>query len=98
MYSRLIQCVYHSVQIFPAIKLPFPALRFFFFFCLAPAAILYYDYALTLATEIERFWPPKRRLGWASCTFLINRYISVVGHVPVFAQSFLMVHKDKVIE
>ncbi|KAI0264626.1 hypothetical protein BC834DRAFT_970579 [Gloeopeniophorella convolvens] len=56
---------------------------------LASAVVLYYDYLLTLAREIEFFWPPKNRLGWASSLLLINRYVSIIGHIPIL-KSYLV--------
>ncbi|EKM56611.1 uncharacterized protein PHACADRAFT_207814 [Phanerochaete carnosa HHB-10118-sp] len=48
-----------------------------------PFVILYYDYLLTLPTEIERYWTadlsPRRGPVW----FLFCRYLSLVGNVPV---------------
>jgi len=58
--------------------------------CVATAAftILYYDYALTFHLEVNRFWK-MRRLTWASSLFYLNRYLSLVGHIPVIVQYFL---------
>ncbi|KAF9485255.1 hypothetical protein BDN70DRAFT_871667 [Pholiota conissans] len=53
----------------------------------ASFALLYYDYLLTLPTEVSRFWN-SRRLTWASSLFYGNRYISLIGHVPVMFQYF----------
>jgi len=49
--------------------------------------ILYYDYALTLSMEVERFWT-FQSFTWASFLFFLNRYLSVVGHLPVFVEFF----------
>ncbi|KAI0259170.1 hypothetical protein BC834DRAFT_974494 [Gloeopeniophorella convolvens] len=51
-------------------------------------SILYYDYIITLSAEIELFWPVKRRLTWPSALFLINRYLSILGHIPVALEMF----------
>lgn len=45
--------------------------------------VLYYDYLLTLSREVEYFWPHQNRVGWAASSFLFNRYVSVLGHIPV---------------
>jgi hypothetical protein len=48
-----------------------------------PKVILYYDYFLTLPKEVEGYW----RAGsytWASILFLANRYVAVLGHLPLF--------------
>ncbi|KAI0260284.1 hypothetical protein BC834DRAFT_973546 [Gloeopeniophorella convolvens] len=47
-----------------------------------PLVILYYDFAITLSKEVEFFWPPKRRLGYVSFFFLLNRYLLVIGTIP----------------
>ncbi|KAF8876748.1 hypothetical protein BD779DRAFT_1677645 [Infundibulicybe gibba] len=62
-------------------------LIYVYYLSLASFAILYYDYALTLQEEIERFWRNKR-LTWASFLFYANRYLSVLGHIPVMYQYF----------
>lgn len=49
--------------------------------------ILYYDYALTLSSEVDRFWSSKS-LTWASSFFYINRYLSLFGHIPIIVQDF----------
>ncbi|KAI0065300.1 hypothetical protein BV25DRAFT_161197 [Artomyces pyxidatus] len=48
-----------------------------------PLVILYYDWLLTLEPEIDLYWPPKHSLGWVSSFFLLNRYLSLFGHIPV---------------
>ena len=48
--------------------------------------ILYYDHALTLSMEIQRFWI--RRFTWATLFFFINRYLAFLGHIPVIIQVF----------
>ncbi|KAN0136075.1 hypothetical protein V8E53_005935 [Lactarius tabidus] len=49
-----------------------------------PLAILYYDYALTFAREVEYFWPnPYRSGSWVSAVFFLNRYIAILGHIPI---------------
>ncbi|OSD03712.1 hypothetical protein PYCCODRAFT_1434104 [Trametes coccinea BRFM310] len=49
-------------------------------------AILYYDFVLTIPQEIERFW--SRKLSWPSFLFFLNRYLSVIGHIPVIIEFF----------
>lgn len=49
-----------------------------------PLAILYYDYALTFAREVEHFWPSPYRTGsWVSVIFFLNRYLAIFGHIPI---------------
>jgi len=57
--------------------------------------ILYYDYFLSLATEIEHFWPPKRCITWPSILFFCNRYLSLIGSVPVVLEEFYNSGKDE---
>ena len=49
-------------------------------------AILYYDYLLTFGDEVRFFW--RRRPGSVTILFFVNRYLSIVGNVPVILQSF----------
>ena len=53
---------------------------------LSPSALLYYDYFLTFDMEVERFWgrPP----SLISCGFFLNRYLSILGHIPVTLEFF----------
>ncbi|KAI9068857.1 hypothetical protein FKP32DRAFT_1560931 [Trametes sanguinea] len=52
-------------------------------------AILYYDFVLTIPQEIERFWT--RKLSWPSFLFFLNRYLSVIGHIPVIIEFFAVI-------
>ncbi|KAL4073413.1 hypothetical protein J3A83DRAFT_4228341 [Scleroderma citrinum] len=49
--------------------------------------LLLYDYALTFAREIDLFWKRPRR-SWPFALFSANRYITMLGHVPLFVRSF----------
>lgn len=51
-------------------------------------AILYYDYFLTLPAEVTYFWLSRNKITWASSFFFMNRYLSLLGHIPVFFESF----------
>jgi hypothetical protein len=55
-----------------------------------------YDYFLTLSSEIERFW--KRRcycgLNWASFLFFANRYLPLLGYIPVTLELFDQIDVD----
>ena len=46
------------------------------------AAVLVYEYFLTLLLEVERFWSAKR-LSWSMFLFFLNRYLTLVGHIPL---------------
>ncbi|KAF8072079.1 hypothetical protein FPV67DRAFT_1483847 [Lyophyllum atratum] len=48
--------------------------------------ILYYDYALTLPAEVQRFWSSP--LSWAPSFFYVNRYLALFGHIPVMIQYY----------
>ncbi len=50
------------------------------------SAILYYDFALTVDTEIERFWG--RPWSLVSFGFYLNRYLSLLGHIPVMYELY----------
>lgn len=45
-----------------------------------------YDYYLTFAEEVERFWMGP--LNWASGLFYLNRYVVLVGHIPIMVEFF----------
>jgi len=45
-------------------------------------SILYYDYFLTLSKEVNSFWRAGSH-SWASILFLVNRYMALLGHVPI---------------
>ena len=45
--------------------------------------ILYYDYFITLPSEIDHFWYAGPH-SWASILFLANRYVALLGHLPLF--------------
>jgi hypothetical protein len=38
--------------------------------------------------EIERFWP-QRTFSWASFLFYLNRYLALLGAIPVIMEFFL---------
>ena len=50
------------------------------------AALLYYDFLLTISLEVERYWTGRR--SWASVFFFLNRYTAIVSHVPVMYEFF----------
>ena len=49
-------------------------------------AILYFDYLITFGDEVRFCW--RRRPTSATILFFVNRYLSLVGNVPVILQSF----------
>ncbi|GLB38979.1 hypothetical protein LshimejAT787_0601410 [Lyophyllum shimeji] len=50
--------------------------------------LLLYDYVLTFIAEVERFWSVAKRPTWAIVFFFANRYITLLGHVPVMIEYF----------
>ena len=50
--------------------------------------LLYYDYLLTFGRERRLFWSWHHLKRWGSIMFFLNRYLGVVGHVPVFIYIF----------
>ncbi len=52
-----------------------------------PTAILYYDFALTLVSEIEFFWTSA---NWSiiSVLFVVNRYFGLLGAIPIGFEYF----------
>ncbi|RPD77000.1 hypothetical protein L226DRAFT_521662 [Lentinus tigrinus ALCF2SS1-7] len=50
------------------------------------SALLYYDYTLTVGAEIERFW--YRSWSVVSFGFFLNRYLSLLGHIPVMYELY----------
>jgi hypothetical protein len=57
------------------------------------AAILYYDYLLTFSVEFECFWTPRWRT-WGSILFFFNRYLTLLGHIPVIYEFFFWAESD----
>jgi len=50
---------------------------------LSAAVTLYYDYILTLPREIQFFWPPHNKQGWFTLVCFLNRYIPLIGVLPI---------------
>lgn len=50
--------------------------------------ILYYDYSLTFADEVARFWN-RKNFTWASFLFFVNRYLVLLGNIPIMIEAFL---------
>jgi len=62
-------------------------------------SILYYDYLLTITSEIERYWIPLARgssprdvFTWTTFLFLVTRYLGIFGHIPVGMEMFWQKH------
>ncbi|KAI0272850.1 hypothetical protein BGY98DRAFT_1066860, partial [Russula aff. rugulosa BPL654] len=54
--------------------------------------MLYYDYLLTLPQEIQFLWPPHNKQGWFTLACLLNRYIPMIGVIPVAISYFFPVN------
>ena len=50
--------------------------------------MLYYDYILTLPREIDHFWKGARP-SIASALFVLNRYLGLLGPIPVLFEYFV---------
>jgi len=53
--------------------------------------LVYYDYLLTLQREVEFLWPPHNKLGWFTTACLFNRYVPVLGNLPIVISWFIKV-------
>ncbi|KAI0260294.1 hypothetical protein BC834DRAFT_973553 [Gloeopeniophorella convolvens] len=62
---------------------------------LVPVVILYYDFVLTSSSEIRFFWPPHNKQGWGTFAFLLNRYLSFFGYIPMLISFFGRGHSPK---
>ena len=56
------------------------------------AALLYYDFLLTISLEVERYWTGRR--SWASVFFFLNRYTAILSHVPVIYEFFFVMSES----
>ncbi|KAI0328546.1 hypothetical protein GY45DRAFT_1326119 [Cubamyces sp. BRFM 1775] len=56
---------------------------------LSAFTILYYDYAMTVLSEIEYYWSPPK-LSTNFVLFAVNRYIGLLGPIPVFFEYFFL--------
>ena len=54
--------------------------------------MLYYDYLLTLPREIQFLWPPHNRQSWFTLAFFLNRYIPIIGVLPIAVSYFISVN------
>ncbi|EJD03109.1 uncharacterized protein FOMMEDRAFT_28692 [Fomitiporia mediterranea MF3/22] len=63
------------------------------YYCLAAIVILYYDFALTFRQEIQRIW--KQKISIVSCIFVLNRYLTCLGYIPIVYFLFNSPDSDK---
>ncbi|KDR79537.1 hypothetical protein GALMADRAFT_154408 [Galerina marginata CBS 339.88] len=49
----------------------------------ASFVILYYDYFLTVQDEYDRYWLSARKFTFGWTLFFINRYVVILGNIPV---------------
>jgi hypothetical protein len=56
--------------------------------------VLYYDNFLTLPREIMFLWPPHNKQGWFTFGCLLNRYVPVLGSIPVVVSYFIPVDSE----
>ena len=70
-------------------------MRYFLSFWFAGfLVILYYDYFLTLPQEVQFLWPPHNEQGWFTLACLLNRYIPMIGVIPVVISYFFPVNSS----
>ncbi|KAI0772475.1 hypothetical protein BD413DRAFT_474668 [Trametes elegans] len=48
--------------------------------------VLWFDFVLTIPLEVGRYWTGG--LSWASTFYFLNRYMSVLSHIPVVVEFF----------
>jgi len=63
------------------------SVHYTYYLWLISFTILYYDYFLTLSWEVDRIWKTSG-LSWATAFFYFNRYICLLGHIPVIVEYF----------
>ena len=54
--------------------------------------MLYYDYLLTLPREIQFLWLPYNKQGWFTLACFLNRYIPIIGVLPIVVSYFIPVN------
>jgi hypothetical protein len=54
--------------------------------------MLYYDYFLTLHREIQFLWPPHNKQRPFTLACIINRYVPMIGVLPVVMSYFIRVN------
>ncbi|KAJ3811152.1 hypothetical protein F5876DRAFT_76082 [Lentinula aff. lateritia] len=68
---------------------------------LVESTIVIYDYLLTFDTEVERYWKQETRFSFATTLFYMNRYLNLLGLIPVilfdFWPNFILHHKGLVL-
>ncbi|KAI0787570.1 hypothetical protein C8Q74DRAFT_616242 [Fomes fomentarius] len=55
---------------------------------LAALCVLYYDYILTITSEIRFVWGSPS-ISPSFVLFVANRYVGILGHIPVFFEYLL---------
>ncbi|EIW56723.1 uncharacterized protein TRAVEDRAFT_73164 [Trametes versicolor FP-101664 SS1] len=55
--------------------------------------ILWYDFVLTIPIEVERYWKGGR--SWAAIFYFLNRYLSVLSHIPVVVEFFAIMPESR---
>ncbi|KAG6835540.1 hypothetical protein H0H93_000391 [Arthromyces matolae] len=51
--------------------------------------LIIYEYLITIDVEVERFWVGfRQRPPWAAFLFFINRYVTILGHIPIVFEYF----------
>jgi hypothetical protein len=56
--------------------------------------MLLYDYMLTLPREIQFLWPPHNKQGWFTLACFLNRYLPIIGLMPIAVSYFITVSPE----
>ncbi|KAF8578599.1 hypothetical protein K439DRAFT_458413 [Ramaria rubella] len=65
------------------------------YYMLVPIILLYYDWILTLPTEIEHFW--KFKFTGPAVIFFLTRYVPLIGFVPTILAYYTNVFSSEVL-
>jgi len=65
----------------------FQSAHYAYYMVLIPFTFTLFDYILTFSWEVERVWKTSR-LNWATGFFYFNRYVCLLGHIPVVFEYF----------
>jgi hypothetical protein len=59
-----------------------------------PSVLVLHDYFLTLPAEVDRFWSPLQIRQWGTFIFIANRYVGLLGHIPILYSYFFVPSPD----
>ncbi|KAH8119259.1 hypothetical protein DFH11DRAFT_1563932 [Phellopilus nigrolimitatus] len=64
------------------------------YLCLAAIVVLYYDHIITFHLEIKQIW--RQKFSLSSYIFILNRYLTFFGYIPIVYFLFNSPDNDKV--